>query len=107
MREEVTGQFLDNDFYHPEAAKRHFQKFSQSHGTLWEWTSSSYGPYPRYQSYDGALGEYNEKFMNQQYVLRGGSCITPRAHYRTTYRNYYYPHMRWHFCGIRLAKDKL
>ena len=105
--EAVEGQFLESDFYHPEIPSRNFKSFSQMHGTLWEWTSSSYGPYPRYQSYQGALEEYNEKFMSGQYVLRGGSCITPRSHYRSTYRNYYYPQMRWHFCGIRLAKDKL
>lgn len=105
--EDSAGQFLDSEFYHPSVPNRNFQKFSQIHGTLWEWTSSAYAPYPRYESYEGVLAEYNEKFMNQQYVLRGGSCVTPRRHYRCTYRNYYYPQMRWHFCGIRLAKDKL
>jgi formylglycine-generating enzyme required for sulfatase activity len=105
--EEIMGQFLDSEFYHPSVPSRNFQNFSQSHGTLWEWTSSAYAPYPRYESYEGVLAEYNEKFMSQKYVLRGGSCVTPKRHYRSTYRNYYYPQMRWHFCGIRLAKDKL
>lgn len=105
--EEKIGQFLEDEFYLPDVAQNDHQYFSQIHGCLWEWTSSSYAPYPRYQSYEGRLAEYNGKFMNQQYVLRGGSCVTPRNHYRRTYRNYYYPHMRWQFCGIRLAKDNL
>lgn len=105
--EPVRGQFLEQDSYLPDAAPTNYEHFSQMHGTLWEWTSSHYAPYPRYQAYEGGLNEYNEKFMNQQYVLRGGSCITPFNHYRPTYRNYYYPQMRWQFCGIRLAKDNI
>src|SRR5690554_2228347 len=107
LKEPVTGQFLEDEFYLPDVAQSDFLYFSQMHGCLWEWTSSAYAPYPRYQPYRGSIGEYNSKFMNQQYVLRGGSCVTPSTHYRRTYRNYYYPQMRWQFCGIRLAKDNL
>ena len=74
-------------------------------GDVWEATSSHYGPYPGYRPVSGALGEYNGKFMCGQYVQRGGSCVTSRAHLRATYRNYYYPHQRWNFQGLRLASD--
>ncbi|MFA5583725.1 MAG: SUMF1/EgtB/PvdO family nonheme iron enzyme, partial [Bacteriovoracaceae bacterium] len=107
LKEPLEGHFLEDEFYLPDVAQDNYQYFSQIHGTLWEWTSSSYAPYPRFLPYGGDISEYNSKFMNQQYVLRGGSCITPQSHYRRTYRNYYYPQMRWQFCGIRLAKDKL
>lgn len=106
-KEPILGQFLEDEFYLPDVAQNNYEFFSQMHGTLWEWTRSPYTPYPRYQKYGGSMGEYNSKFMSQQYVLRGGSLLTPERHYRPTYRNYYYPQMRWHFCGIRLAKDNL
>ncbi len=75
------------------------------HGERWQWTSSGYAPYPGYRPFAGVAGEYNGKFMANQYVLRGGSCATPRSHYRPTYRNFFYPHQCWQFTGIRLVKN--
>jgi ergothioneine biosynthesis protein EgtB len=94
-----TGHFTDSGRYHPIAPTQDFQFF----GNVWEWTNSAYLAYPFYTQAEGAIGEYNGKFMNNQMVLRGGSCATPRSHIRLTYRNFFNSHERWQFTGIRLA----
>lgn len=94
-----TANFVENGQFKP-VQSRGYGFF----GNLWEWTSSAYLAYPYYKALDGALGEYNGKFMVNQMVLRGGSFATPKKHIRLTYRNFFYPHSRWLFNGIRLAR---
>lgn len=97
------GVFLDDGRLHPGNGAT--GPLAAMRGDLWEWTSSAYGPYPGYRALPGALGEYNGKFMANQLVLRGGSCATPRAQLRDSYRNFFYPPDRWQFTGVRLAQD--
>jgi ergothioneine biosynthesis protein EgtB len=103
----VEGNFLDDtDCLHPRAAGPPTGSVRQLFGDCWEWTSSAYQPYPGFRIADGALGEYNGKFMSGQHVLRGGSVLTPPGHARATYRNFFHPHTRWHASGVRLATDR-
>ena len=102
------GHFVEAGAFHPQPASAPSAPRSlvQMFGDVWEWTRSSYSPYPGYRAAPGALGEYNGKFMCNQYVLRGSSCATSRTHIRRTYRNFFQPEKRWQFTGIRLAQDR-
>jgi ergothioneine biosynthesis protein EgtB len=104
--QKIDGNFVDDKQFHPVPLKENeSNKLKQMFGDVWEWTQSAYLPYPGYKTLPGALGEYNGKFMSGQMVLRGGSCATSKSHIRKTYRNFFHPHSRWQFTGIRLAKD--
>jgi formylglycine-generating enzyme required for sulfatase activity len=99
------ANFAQTGRYHPApAASIDDGRTQQLFGDVWEWTASPYLAYPGYKPPAGAIGEYNGKFMCNQYVLRGGSCATPNSHIRPTYRNFFPPATRWQFAGIRLAK---
>lgn len=98
----AEGQFLKSELFHPSIESSNSPAVM---GKLWQWTSSAYSPYPGYKAAKGAIGEYNGKFMCNQLVLRGGSCVTSQSHYRHSYRNFFYPPDQWQFSGLRLAKD--
>jgi ergothioneine biosynthesis protein EgtB len=112
-KQDIEGTFVDSKSFHPLQSAPHktsniqYTKadIQQLFGECWQWTQSSYAPYPGFKTPLGAVGEYNGKFMCNQMVLRGGSCATPKDHFRTTYRNFFYPQDRWQFTGIRLAED--
>jgi ergothioneine biosynthesis protein EgtB len=101
----IEGNFVESGRYHPAPLSEDREGLRQMFGDVWEWTRSAYLAYPGYQPPAGALGEYNGKFMCNQFVLRGGSCATPRSHIRRTYRNFFPPDARWQFQGFRLARD--
>ena len=104
QNETIEGNFVESERFHPAPATE-ANGLTQMFGDVWEWTRSAYSPYPGYRAVPGALGEYNGKFMCNQYVLRGGSCATSQSHVRVTYRNFFQPEKRWQFTGIRLARD--
>ena len=104
---QIKGNFVESEKFHPTPIESNDgeKTLRQLYGDVWEWTRSSYAPYPGYKPLPGALGEYNGKFMSSQMVLRGGSCATSETHIRKTYRNFFPPNARWQFMGIRLAKE--
>ncbi len=102
----VSGNFLESYAWRPFSANLSGEDFEDIYGDVWEWTQSAFSAFPGFDPKQGALGEYNGKFMVNQFVLKGGSCVTPRHQMRSTYRNFFYPHQRWQFSGLRLAEDQ-
>ena len=98
----IQGNFLDYGSFKATPAQGDDPQF---YGDLWQWTGSAFLPYPGFKPLAGSMGEYNGKFMSGQMVLRGGSFATPKHHIRASYRNFFAPHTRWHFSGIRLAQE--
>ena len=100
------SNFMESKIFHPIPDSIKGDGFSNLIGNTWEFTNSAYLPYPGYDAPEGAFGEYNCKFMDNQRVLRGGSCATPQSHIRNTYRNFFYPDKGWQFTGIRMAESE-